>query len=252
MFFGGPCAVENHDQIFRIAEFVKSCDTNLLRAGAYKGQVYPFSNGKPEYLGMGDEGVKLLAEVQDKLGMKVACDMQSVRQAEILKDYNIAFPQVGARNCDSLELLREFKRIFKDTDKTIILKRGTSTTIQELLGYAEHLGGPERVILCERGICSFDRTPQTRWRIDLVGIAQIRTYYPKYRIIADPSHGSGDRNLVYLLSKSLLPIVDGLMIETHYNPDSSPTDSKQTIGFGEFKRIAKLYKDTRYGRSKEA
>ncbi len=242
LLFGGPCGVENREQIFKIAKFVKSCGTNLLRAGAYKGQVYPIVNGKPEYLGMGDEGVKLLAEVQDKLSMQVACDMQSVRQAKILRDYNIAYPQVGARNCDSLELLREFKKIFnKGRQQALILKRGPSTTIQELLGYAEHLGGSHKVIICERGICSFDRHDYTRYRLDFVGVAEIKCYHPEYRIIIDPSHGSGDRNLVYQLSKAALQLADGLMVEVHNEPDSSPTDSSQTIDFDEFRKIARLY-----------
>ncbi len=239
--FAGPCGVENREQIFKIARFIKSCGINLLRAGAYKGQNRPIINGKPEYLGMGDDGVKLLAEVQDKLEMQVACDMQSVRQAEILKDYNIFYPQVGTRNCDSLELLRQFRKIFKNTNKIIILKRGTSVTTKELLGYAEHLGGPDRVILCERGVVHFDRDKLNRWRLDFNAIAYIK-HYTKYRIIVDPSHGSGDRNLVYSLSKAALTISDGLMIEVHYDPDVSPTDSAQTIDFDTFKHISKLYK----------
>lgn len=253
MLFAGPCGIENRKQIFKIAKFVKSCGTNLLRAGAYKGQNRPFVNGKPEYVGMGDKGVKLLAEVQEKLDMQVACDMQSVRQAEVLKHYNIAYPQVGARNCDSLELLRQFRKVFKKTDKTIILKRGPSTTIQELLGYAEHLGGANKVILCSRGICSFDRTSVTRWRLDFIGIAYIKRY-TDYRVIVDPSHGSGDRNLVYLLTRAGLMIADGVMVEVHYNPKQSPTDANQTINFKQFERLAALYhhiKDLRGGYDKK-
>jgi len=249
MLFGGPCGVEDREQIFKIANFIKSCGTNLLRAGAYKGQNSPTVNDIPEYLGMGDEGVKLLAEVQDKLGMQVACDMQSVRQAEVLKEYNIAYPQVGARNCDSLELLRQFRKIFRKTDKTIILKRGPSTTIKELLGYAEHLGGSDNVILCERGIVTFDRTKETRWRLDFVGVAYIKEF-TKYRILIDPSHGSGMRELVLPLSKAALEIADGLMVEVHYHPLSSPTDALQIIDFPEFIRISKLYKDKYDGKEK--
>lgn len=240
MLFGGPCGIESKEQAFRIAEFVQSCGTNLFRCGAYKGQNRPVVNGNPEYLGLGDKGVKILSDIQKKLGMQVACDMQSVRQAEILRKYDIAYPQVGARNCDSLELLRQFNRIFKNSGKKIILKRGPSTTIDELLGYAEHLGGAERVILCERGIVSFDRTNFTRWRLDFVGVAIIKEK-TDYKVLIDPSHGSGLHYLVPKLCKAALQIADGIMVETHYEPLSSPTDHYQTVDFDIFRQIAKNY-----------
>ena len=122
----------------------------------------------------------------------------------------------------------------------VILKRGLGNTIDEWIGAAEHLGGPDKVIMCERGTSHFDRTPTSRWRLDFNGVAFLKTY-TKYRVIVDPSHGSGDRKLVYLLSKAALQIADGLMVEVHMEPDKSPTDALQTIDFLEFERISNLY-----------
>ncbi len=240
MFIAGPCGIESSEQAFKIAEFVKSKGATVFRAGCYKGMNRPVVDGKPEYLGMGDKGVEILSDIQYTLDIPCLTDMQSVRQAEVLHKYGIAYPQVGARNMDSLELLRQFKKIFnKSKAKAIVLKRGPSATVDEWLGAAEHLGGPERVILCERGIVSFDRTKDTRWRLDMVGVAYIKEY-TQYRIIVDPSHGSGDHNLIYRLSAAALAIADGLMIEVHPYPLTSPTDGKQTIDFTEFTRVANL------------
>ncbi len=241
----GPCALENLELGFQIAEFVKSRGATVFRAGCYKGQNRPIVNGEPEYLGMGDEGVKILSDIQSTLSIPCLTDMQSVRQAEVLKKYKIAYPQVGARNMDSLELLRQFRKIFNKSDaKAIVLKRGPSATVDEWLGAAEHLGGPDKVILCERGIASFDRTPTTRWRLDFVGIAYVKQH-TGYRVIVDPSHGSGDNTLVYTLSKAALAIADGIMVEVHPHPDLSPTDANQTIAYHQFIDLVELYKSDR-------
>jgi 3-deoxy-7-phosphoheptulonate synthase len=194
-------------------------------------------NGKPEYLGLGLEAIKILKDIQDTFTLPCATDMQSVVQAEIVKEYGIAYPQIGARNMDSLEFLRQVRRIFKNTDKKIILKRGPSSTVDEWIGAAEHLGGPDRVVLCERGTVHFDRHDYTRFRLDFVGIAEVRVNHPQYEIIVDPSHGSGNRNLVPLLVKASLPISDGFMVEVHYDPDQSQTDAPQTINFATFQNI---------------
>jgi len=152
---------------------------------------------------------------------------------------------VGARNMDNLALLRDIRTLYNDEpeDRKIILKRGPSSTVHEWIGAAEHLGGPDRVILCARGVVHFDRHDYTRYRLDLVGMAEVRCYHPEYKLIVDPSHGSGNRKLINVLSRCALAIADGLMIETHYEPDTSPTDAPQTIDFNEFKKIAKLYRE---------
>lgn len=244
MLIAGPCGLESREQAFKIAEFVKFYGATHFRGGCWKGQNKPIVNGKPEYLGIGDEGLKILAAIQDKLKMPCVCDIQSIQQAEKVLIGNIEYLMIGARNMDNLCLLREVNKLFNkfDCSRKIILKRGPSSTIEEWLGAAEHLGGPDRVILCERGVVNFDRTPSTRWRLDFVGVAYIKRYIPDYKIIIDPSHGSGDRNLVPYLSRAALELADGLMVEVHYNPDSSPTDARQTIDFETFKGISDDYK----------
>jgi len=233
----GPCGVESREQAYRIASFVQIMGANVFRAGCWKGQNRPMPKGKPEYLGLGLEAVKILKEIQDIFTLPCATDMQSVVQAEIIKEYGIAYPQVGARNMDSLEFLRQVRRLFKNTDRKIILKRGPSSTVDEWIGAAEHLGGPERVILCERGTVHFDRHDYTRFRLDFVGVVEVRVNHPEYEIIIDPSHGSGNRDLVPLLVKASLPISDGFMIEVHDEPDKSPTDAPQIIDFLTFDNL---------------
>ena len=244
MLIAGPCAVESKEQAFKIAKFVKENGATHFRGGAYKGQNRPFVNGKPEFRGLGPRGVEILGEVQKSLGLPCVCDAQSMEQVQEIYGEDIDYLMVGARNMDNLAFLRTIKVIFdfKNITKKIILKRGPSATVDEWIGAAEHLGGPERVILCSRGTVHFDRHDYTRFRLDLVGMAEVKRYHPDYKLIVDPSHGSGNRKLVYLLSKAALAIADGLMVEVHYDPDSSPTDAPQTVSFNEFKKIAELYK----------
>lgn len=243
MLIAGPCAIESREQALKIAEFVKSCGATHFRGGLWKGQNRPIVNGKPEYVGMGQEGIGILTEIRDKLDMPCVCDAQTIQQAQLLNIHNIGYVMVGARNMDNLALLRELKGEFDTFRKNgqIILKRSPSATVNEWVGAAEHLGGAERVILCERGTVHFDRHDFTRYRLDFVGVAELKKYYPEYKVIIDPSHGSGDKELVYLLSKAALAIADGLMVEVHYDPDSSTTDSPQIINFDEFKKLAELY-----------
>jgi len=249
MLIIGPCSIESKSQAFRIAEFVQRQGATHFRGGAFKGQNRPIVNGKPEYLGLGEEGVKILAQVQDEFKFPCICDVQSKEQAYLVAKYNIKIMMVGARNMDNLCLLRDIRYLYDkyNPNGQIILKRSPSATIDEWIGAAEHLGGESRVILCERGIVSFDRSPQTRWRLDMVGVAYLKNY-TNYRVIVDPSHGSGDRKLVKDLCKASLAISDGIMVEVHYDPDSSPTDPKQTIDFDTFKEIARFYKEGIYGK----
>jgi len=249
MLIAGACGVESREQTFRIAEFVQRQGATIYRSGWLKGQNRPIINGKPEYVGIGEEAVKILSEVQDKLGIPCVTDVQDVSHVYLLAKYNIKYLMVGARNADNLHLLRETRKIYDkyNPNGQIFLKRGPSMTIDELIGAGEHLGGPDRVILVERGIVSYDRTPQTRWRLDMVGVAHLKTY-TEYKVIVDPSHGSGDRNLVKDLCRASLAMADGVMVEVHYDPDSSPTDAKQTVDFDTFSEIARFYKEGAYGK----
>jgi len=250
LLIAGPCSITDKTQAFKIARFVKKQGATCFRGGLYKGQNHPIVNGKPEYLGIGNDGLIILQKIQEEVGLPCVCDAQTIEQASNILISDIEYLMIGARNMDNLALLRSVRKLYDNfkCSRKIILKRGPSATIDEWIGAAEHLGGPDRVILCERGTVHFDRTPKTRWRLDFVGVAQVKTYYPNYKVLIDPSHGSGDRNLVYNLSKAGLSIADGLMVEVHYDPDSSPTDANQTIDFNEFKKVVTLYKETTNGR----
>jgi len=246
MLIAGPCAIENRDQIFKIYNFLIHQNVTHLRAQIFKGQIHPFDKeGKPAYWGIGDtwEGndlTHLLNELQWTFQLPLVTEVQSIEQANfILHKTWIRWIQIGTRNCQNFPLLRHLAK--EENAEGFILKRGLGCTVDEWIGSAEHLGGPNRVIMCERGVSHFDRTSTSRWRLDFNAVAFLKTY-TNYRVIVDPSHGSGDRRLVYLLSKAALPIADGLMIEVHYEPDKSPTDASQTINFEEFKRIAELYR----------
>lgn len=188
-------------------------------------------------------GVRILKKIQEEVDIPCVCDAQSFSQAIYIFEEGIEFLMVGARNMDNLALLRDIKELYdtSHTDRKIILKRGSSATVNEWIGAAEHLGGPERVILCERGTVHFDRHDYTRYRLDMVGVAEVLRYHPNYKIIVDPSHGSGDRELVRRLAACSLAIADGIMVEVHYNPESSPTDAPQIVDFKEFNIISKLY-----------
>ena len=178
MLIIGPCSIESKSQAFRIAEFVQRQGATHFRGGAFKGQNRPIVTGKPEYLGLGEEGVKILAQVQDEFKFPCICDVQSKEQAYLVAKYNIKIMMVGTRNMDNLCLLRDIRYLYDTYNPKgqIILKRGPSATVDEWIGAAEHLGGEDRVVLCERGISSFDRTPQTRWRLDFVGVAYVKKY----------------------------------------------------------------------------
>lgn len=251
MLIAGPCGLQSRESALQIAKFVKEQGATHFRGGVYKGQNRPIVNGKPEYKGLGDEGISILQEIQSKFNLPCVCDVQSERQAELVYGLNIANMMVGARNMDNLELLRNIRAMYDldlNFDK-IILKRGPSATVNEWLGAAEHLGGARRVILCERGTVHFDRHDYTRFRLDMLGVAEVKHYHPGYQVIVDISHGSGDRNLALLLAKMSLSIADGIMVEVHPNPDTSPTDAPQIVDYETFGKIATLYKEHKDARN---
>lgn len=243
MLIAGPCAIESRDLALRIAGFVKAHGATIFRGGCWKGQNRPIVDGKPAYWGLGIEGINILSHIQNKLNIPCVTEVQSESQLRQALLGKLQYLQVGARHQQNFPLLKALaKSLNKNEIQGVILKRGLGNTVDEWLGSAEHLGGPQKVILCERGVSHFDRTPTTRWRLDFVGVAFIKQH-TKYRVIVDPSHGSGDRSLVCALSKAAIQIADGLMVEVHYEPDNSPTDANQTIDFNGFVDIAELYEE---------
>ncbi len=215
----GPCAVESRDQVMAIAKEVRRYGAVLFRGGAFKPRTSPYS-----FQGMGEEGLKILAEVKQVYGMPVVTEITTPAQADLVMKY-VDVVQIGARNMQNFELLKSVGRL----GKPVLLKRGLSATIEEWLMSAEYIlaEGNENVILCERGIRTFE--PYTRNTLDLSAIPVIKklTHLP---VIIDPSHATGSREKVSPMARAAIAAgADGLMIEVHNNPDQATSDGAQRL-----------------------
>ncbi len=215
----GPCAVESHEQAMTIAKEVKKYGAVLFRGGAYKPRSSPYS-----FQGLEEEGLKILADVREQTGLGVVTEITSVSQADLMMKY-VDVVQIGARNMQNFELLKCVGRM----DKPVVLKRGLAATIQEWLMSAEYImaGGNNNVILCERGIRTFE--PYTRNTLDLSAIPVLKklTHLP---IIIDPSHATGMREKVSPMARAAIAAgADALMIEVHNNPDQALSDGPQSL-----------------------
>jgi len=225
----GPCVVENEQQIFETAHQVKALGAKILRGGAFKPRTSPYS-----FQGLGEEGLKLLAQAGKETGLAVVTEVMSVNQIDLIAEYTDIF-QVGARNMQNFVLLTELGK----TKKPILLKRGLSATIEELLLSAEYIlsEGNYEVILCERGIRTFEN--YTRNTLDLSAIPAIKilSHLP---IIVDPSHGTGRWRLVSPMAKAAIAAgADGLIIEVHPDPKSSLSDGAQSLQIDTFAQLMK-------------
>ncbi len=215
----GPCAVESLEQALTIARHVKRSGAVLFRAGAFKPRSSPYS-----FQGLGEEGLKILAAVRDETGLRVVSEMTSPSQADVMMKYVDAI-QIGARNMQNFELLRSAGRI----GKPVLLKRGLSATMEEWLMSAEYIlsEGNDQVILCERGIRTFER--YTRNTLDLSAIPMLKklTHLP---MIIDPSHATGIREKVSPMARAAIAAgADGLLIEVHHDPDNALSDGPQSL-----------------------
>lgn len=215
----GPCAVESHDQAMTIAKEVKKYGAVLFRGGAYKPRSSPYS-----FQGLEEEGLKILDCVRKETGLGVVTEMTSVSQAELMMEY-VDVVQIGARNMQNFELLKCVGHM----DKPVVLKRGLSATIQEWLMSAEYImaGGNKNIILCERGIRTFE--PMTRNTLDLSAIPVLKkiTHLP---IMIDPSHATGMREKVSPMARAAVAAgADALMIEVHNDPDNALSDGPQSL-----------------------
>lgn len=236
LIIAGPCALESYSQGLAICKAVTDLGANIFRAGIWKGQNRPIVKGKPCYWGIGDEGLKILQEIKSHCKTPIVIEVQSEEQLLKALAVDIDIIQVGARQMQNFPLIRRLATV----NKPIILKRGLGNTIDEWVGIAEHLGvnGNNNIILCERGVVSFERSQETRWRLDVLAIPQIKYDYPQYKIIADISHGVGRRELVIPMAKAVLGAgADGIMVEVHTNPEESPTDARQTIDIPTFEKL---------------
>jgi len=231
VIIAGPCSVEGENFI-EIALEVKRLGATHLRGGIFK----PRSSPK-RFNGLGKEGLEFVVEAKKQTGLPFVSEAMSPQQIEILYDYVDIF-QIGTRNQTASELLREFGR----QDKPVILKRGMSTTIEEFVMYADYImvEGNENVILCERGIRTFEN--YTRNTFDLSCIPAVKQLCD-LPIIADPSHAVGRRELVVPVAKGAISAgADGLLIEVHDNPEMALTDSAQSITFEQFEELMRWQK----------
>lgn len=227
VLMAGPCAVESQDQILGIAESLREMGATILRGGAFKPRSSPYS-----FQGLGEKGLALLAEARERTGMAIVTEALDVQTAEVVAQYADIL-QVGARNMQNYPLLRKVGRI----GKPVLLKRGMSATIEELLLAAEYLlaEGNANVVLCERGIRSFDN--QTRNLLDLSAIPVVKklSHLP---IIADPSHGTGVRNKVIPMARAAVAAgADGLMVEVHPDPNHALSDGAQSLYPDQFQEL---------------
>lgn len=229
----GPCSVETREQMVEVAEDVKASGAGLLRGGAFKPRTSPYS-----FQGLGSEGLKLLLEAKKETGLPIVTEIMSAAHLDLFDDVDVI--QVGARNMQNFELLKELGKI----NKPILLKRGMSSTIDELLMSAEYImaGGNEQVILCERGIRTFETSMRNTLDISAVPMLKSKTHLP---VIVDPSHAAGIRFMVEPLTMAAIAAgADGVMIEVHNNPEKALCDGMQSLTPQAFDDVMKKVKKT--------
>ena len=215
----GPCSVESRHQLFTVAELVAQTGAKALRGGAFKPRSSPYS-----FQGLGLEGLKLLREAGDRFGLLVVSEVMEISQIALMEPYVDLF-QVGARNMQNFNLLRELGKV----NKPVLLKRGIAATLEELLLSAEYIlaGGNYNVVLCERGIRTFETYTRNTLDISAVPIVHKLSHLP---IAADPSHGTGLRDKVAPMARAAVAAgADALLIEVHHDPDKALSDGAQSL-----------------------
>ena len=225
----GPCSVESEEQVIGIAESVKTAGASLLRGGAFKPRTSPYA-----FQGLKAEGLMYLKRARIKTGLPVVSEITNPSQLELFMEF-VDVVQVGARNMQNFELLKELGRI----SKPILLKRGFSNSIEELLMSAEYImsGGNSQVILCERGIRTFETATRNTLDISAVPILKSRSHLP---VVIDPSHSGGMAWLVEPLSKAAIAVgADGLIIEVHNDPKHALSDGQQSLTPDAFAELMK-------------
>lgn len=227
-FIAGPCSVESPEQICSIAKDIKAAGANLLRGGAFKPRTSPYA-----FQGMREEGIKLLETAKAQFGTPIVTEIMDLSHLELFDNVDVI--QVGARNMQNFELLKELGK----TDKPILLKRGLSSTMEELLMSAEYImaGGNSKVILCERGIRTFEQYTRNTMDISAIALLKEKTHLP---VIADPSHAAGMSRMVRPLALAAVAAgADGLMIEVHNDPAHALCDGPQALKPEEFAKVVK-------------
>jgi 3-deoxy-7-phosphoheptulonate synthase len=223
----GPCSVESEDQIERAAEIVAKGGAQVIRGGAFKPRSSPYS-----FQGMGELGLQILRKAADRHGLLVISEVMDQTQIPLLVEYSDIL-QIGARNMQNFNLLREIGK----TRKPVLLKRGIAATIEELLLSAEYIlsGGNYEVMLCERGIRTFETYTRNTMDISAVPVLKRLTHLP---VIADPSHGVGKRDFVVPMARaSIAAGADGLLVEVHHDPEHAVSDGAQTLRPEQFQEM---------------
>ncbi|MBI3111460.1 MAG: 3-deoxy-7-phosphoheptulonate synthase [Ignavibacteriales bacterium] len=225
----GPCSVESEKQIFSIAESVSKAGAKILRGGAFKPRTSPYA-----FQGMGEEGLKLMRAAADQYGLKVITEVMDKSQIALVEQYADIL-QIGARNMQNFTFLRDLGK----ASKPILLKRGLAATIEEWLMSAEYIlsGGNQQVMLCERGIRTFETATRNTMDIGAIPVVQKKSHLP---IIADPSHAIGIRDKVIPMARaSVAAGADGIIVEVHNDPDHAKSDGAQSLFPDQFSQMMK-------------
>ena len=229
-FISGPCSVESEEQIIETSKQVKKYGANILRGGAFKPRSSPYA-----FQGLGKEGIKLLYKAKQITGLPIVSEIMCVQDLQLFYDY-VDIIQVGARNMQNYSLLKELGKI----NKPILLKRGLSASIKEFLLSAEYimLNGNDKIILCERGIRTYENYTRNTMDISAISLIKTLTHLP---VFADPSHATGNRQLVMPLTlASVAAGADGIVIESHICPEKALSDGEQSILPLELKKIISI------------
>jgi 3-deoxy-7-phosphoheptulonate synthase len=229
VIMAGPCSVESRDQIERAADIVADGGASVIRGGAFKPRSSPYS-----FQGMGEEGLELLRHAADRRGLLVISEVMDAVQIPLLTKYSDIL-QVGARNMQNYTLLRELGK----TRKPVLLKRGLSATIEELLLSAEYIlsGGNYDVILCERGIRTFETYTRNTFDVSAIPVVKKLSHLP---IVGDPSHGTGRRDQVPPMARAAIAAgADGLLMEVHHDPDHALSDGAQSLSGEQYLELMK-------------
>ena len=225
----GPCAVETEEQIYKIAKYVKDAGAKILRGGAFKPRTSPYS-----FQGLGKDGLKILRAAADEFQLKVITEVMDKSQIDIIEKYADIL-QIGTRNMQNYVLLKDIGK----SSKPVMLKRGLSATIEEWLMSAEYIlsGGNHQVILCERGIRTFETATRNTMDISAIPVVKKKSYLP---IFADPSHGIGIRDKVIPMARAAVAAgADGIMVEVHHDPDHALSDGAQSLYPDQFLQMMK-------------
>lgn len=223
----GPCSVESREQLLETAQGVKRAGATMLRGGAYKPRTSPY-----EFQGLGIEALKILREARELTGLPVVTEVMSTEDLDLICEYADML-QVGARNMQNFALLRRVATV----NKPVLLKRGPSATVKEWLLAAEYLlaGGNDQVVLCERGIKTFETGTRNTFDLASVALAKELSHLP---VVADPSHGTGKQSLIGAVSRAAIAVgADGLIIEVHPCPERALSDGPQSLDLSQFEQV---------------